>query len=123
MTTPPSIDIHAHFFPEAYLKLIAEEGGRFELRLSRSDPKGPVIQIGPLRVGPLRSAFSDLDVRRKEMDRQGVRVHALSLTYPMVYWADGDLGLRLARAMNDALAQAHTAFPDRFVGLATLPMQ
>jgi aminocarboxymuconate-semialdehyde decarboxylase len=123
VTTPPSIDIHAHFFPEAYLKLIAEEGGRFELRLSRSDPKGPVIQIGPLRVGPLRSAFSDLDVRRKEMDRQGVRVHALSLTYPMVYWADGDLGLRLARAMNDALAQAHTAFPDRFVGLATLPMQ
>lgn len=123
MTTSPSIDIHAHFFPEAYLKLIAEEGGRFELRLSRSDPKGPVIQIGPLRVGPLRSAFSDLDVRRKEMDRQGVRVHALSLTYPMVYSADGDLGLRLARAMNDALAQAHTAFPDRFVGLATLPMQ
>jgi len=123
VTTPPSIDIHAHFFPEAYLKLIAEEGGRFELRLSRSAPKAPVIQIGPLRVGPLRSAFSDLDVRRKEMDRQGVRVHALSLTYPMVYWADGDLGLRLARAMNDALAQAHTAFPDRFVGLATLPMQ
>ena len=123
MTTPPSIDIHANFFPEANHKLIAEEGGRFELRLSRSDPKGPVIQIGPLRVGPLRSAFSDLDVRRKEMDRQGVRVHALSLTYPMVYWADGDLGLRLARAMNDALAQAHTAFPDRFVGLATLPMQ
>ena len=123
MATLPSIDIHAHFFPEAYFKLIAEEGGRFGVRLSRGDPKGPVIEFGGVRTGPLRAPFSDLDLRRKEMDRQGVRVHALSLTLPMVYWADGDLGLRLARAVNDALSQAHVAFPDRFVGLATLPMQ
>ncbi|MBI2152082.1 MAG: amidohydrolase [Candidatus Rokubacteria bacterium] len=122
MTKPPAVDVHAHFFPEPYLNLIAEEGERFGVRF-RSDPKGPVIEIGPLRVGPIRPAFSDLDLRRKEMDRQGVRAHALSLTYPMVYWADGDGGLRLARVVNDALAQAHRAFPERFVGLATLPMQ
>jgi aminocarboxymuconate-semialdehyde decarboxylase len=123
VTKPPTVDIHAHFFPEAYLKLIAEAGERFGVRLSRSDPKGPAIETGALRAGPLRASFIDLDLRRKEMDRQGVRVHALSLTYPMVYWADGDLGLRLARTVNDAMAQAHTAFPARFVGLATLPMQ
>ncbi|MBI4589678.1 MAG: amidohydrolase [Candidatus Rokubacteria bacterium] len=123
MTTPPSVDIHAHFYPADYLKLIAEEGERFGVRLSRADPKGPVLETGLLRVGPLRAAFSDLDLRKREMDRQGVRVHALSLTLPMVHWADGDLGLRLARAVNDTLGQAHRAFPDRFVGLATLPMQ
>jgi aminocarboxymuconate-semialdehyde decarboxylase len=122
VTTTPAIDIHAHFYPEAYLKLIAEEGERFGVRLSRGDPKGPVIEVGAVRTGPLRQAFSDLDLRRKEMDRQGVKVHALSLTLPMVYWADGELGLRLARAFNDAVAEAHTAFPDRFVGLAALPM-
>jgi len=123
MTKPPSVDIHAHFFPEGYLNLIAHEGERFGVRISRGDPKGPVIEHGGVRSGPLRTGFIDLDARRKEMDRQGVRVHALSLTLPMVYWADGDLGLRLARTVNDAMAQAHTAFPDRFVGLATLPMQ
>jgi aminocarboxymuconate-semialdehyde decarboxylase len=124
VTKPPAVDIHAHFFPDAYLKLIAEEGARFGVRLNRENPKGPAIEMGTARLtGPLRAAFSDIDLRRKEMDRQGVRVHALSLTVPMVYWADGDLGLRLARAVNDAMAQAHTAFPDRFVGLATLPMQ
>jgi aminocarboxymuconate-semialdehyde decarboxylase len=57
------------------------------------------------------------------MDRAGVAVHALSLTAPMVYWADGALGLRLARAVNDAMAEAHVAYPDRFYGCATLPMQ
>jgi aminocarboxymuconate-semialdehyde decarboxylase len=123
VTKPPAVDIHAHFFPEGYLNLIAAEGERFGVRLSRSDPKGPVIEMGPLRAGPIRPGFSDLDLRRKEMDRQGVRIHALSLTVPMVYWADAELGLRLARAVNNALGQAHTAFPDRFVGVATLPMQ
>src|SRR5262249_36918021 len=44
-------------------------------------------------------------------------------TFPMVYFAPADVGLRLARAFNDALAEAHTAYPDRFVGLAMLPMQ
>jgi aminocarboxymuconate-semialdehyde decarboxylase len=123
VATRPSIDVHAHIFPEPYLKLIAQEGGRSGLSLSWSDPRGPVIEIGPLRVGPIRAPFSDLDLRRKEMDRQGVRVHALSLTYPMVYWADEELGLQLARTVNDAMAEAHAAFPHRFVGLATLPMQ
>ena len=123
MTKPLAVDIHAHFYPDAYFSLIAGEGERFGVRLSRSDPKGPAIEIGPARLGPFRAGFTDLEARKKEMDRQGVRVHALSLTLPMVYWADGDLGLRLARAVNDAMSQAHTAFPERFVGLATLPMQ
>ena len=125
MTAPqsPVVDIHAHYFSEPYLRAIETEGEAFGVKLNRSDPKGPAIQVGAVLGGPLRSAFWDLDVRRKEMDRQRVGIHALSLTHPMVYWADSALGLRLARLVNDALAQAHTAFPDRFVGLATLPLQ
>jgi hypothetical protein len=42
---------------------------------------------------------------------------------PMVYWADGALGLRLAKIVNNAMAEASRAHPDRFVFLATLPMQ
>jgi aminocarboxymuconate-semialdehyde decarboxylase len=120
----PTIDIHAHFYPERYLAMVAEEGPAAGVRVDRSDARGPIIWMTDgTRIGPLRTAFVDLDVRRKEMDRQGVRVHALSLTLPMVDWAGSDLGGRLARAVNDAIAQAHTAFPDRFAGLATLPMQ
>jgi aminocarboxymuconate-semialdehyde decarboxylase len=119
----PAIDIHAHYFPQEYLRVIETDGGRFGLTLDRSDPIGPAIRIGTMLGGQLIRTFYDLDLRIKEMDRIGVRVHALSLTFPMVYFADADLGTRLARVVNDALAQAHTAYPDRFVGLATLPMQ
>ncbi len=58
------------------------------------------------------------------MDAQGgVRTHALSLTQPMVYWAGETLSRRLSAEFNDAAARAHEAHPERFVGLAMLPMQ
>jgi aminocarboxymuconate-semialdehyde decarboxylase len=119
----PTVDIHAHFFPEPYLRAIETDGERFGLTLDRSDPKGPAISVGGMLGGHLRPHFYDLALRLKEMDRQGVQVHALSLTFPMTYWADPDLGAHLSRVTNEAMSRAHTAYPDRFVGLATLPMQ
>jgi aminocarboxymuconate-semialdehyde decarboxylase len=121
---PPAdaIDVHAHFFPESYLSLIEKEGAPFGLSLDRSDPRGPAIVMGATRTPPLDATYWDPDRRRRVMDRLGVRTHALSLTTPMTHFADGALGRRLAAAVNDAMAQAHRAHPERFVGCATLPM-
>ncbi|MBI4456739.1 MAG: amidohydrolase [Acidobacteria bacterium] len=123
MIRGPRIDIHAHFYPETFLQALHEEGESFGIRVRRSHPEGPVIEMKGGSLGPLKPAFIDLDRRRKEMRHQGVDVHALSLTRPMIYWADGALGLKLAQVMNDALVEAHRAFPDQFLGLAILPMQ
>ena len=117
-----TIDIHAHFVPEEYLRLIEAEGEPYAVRL-RSDPRGPLIVAGQAAIGPISTHYHDLDVRLKTMDARGVAIHALSLMPPMVYWADGALGLRLAKSVNDAMAAASRAHPDRFVALATLPMQ
>jgi len=117
-----AIDIHAHFVPEEYLRLIEAEGEPHGLRL-RPSPNGPLIVAGQVAIGPISAPYHDLGLRLKEMDGQGVAVHALSLMPPMVYWADGALGNRLARLVNDAMAGASRAHPDRFVFLATLPMQ
>ena len=123
MAAPRAVDIHAHFFPEAYLEVIQDAGAPFDARVDRSNPKGPALVIRGTRTPPLDASYWDIDRRRKAMDRAGVDVHALSLTAPMVYFADGEVGTRLARAVNDAMAEAHRAFPDRFVGCATLPLQ
>jgi len=122
-STPRTIDIHAHLFPEAYLAALEQRGPAFGIKVDRSDPAGPAIGFGPALGGVLRREFFDLEARLREMDRTKVAVHALSLTFPMVDWADADLGVELARLVNDALSAAHTAYRDRFVGLATLPMQ
>jgi aminocarboxymuconate-semialdehyde decarboxylase len=120
----PTIDTHAHYFPQSYLDLVAKKGPRVGARVEQDGRGNTFIQVGlALRTGPVVSAFIDLDERLREMDRQGVAVHILSLTQPMVYWADDDLGLELSMAFNDAISAAHKQHPDRLYGFATLPLQ
>lgn len=123
VTPPLGIDIHSHFFPEGYLRIIEMEGASVGARIDRSNPAGLSIAINGAPTFPLGPAYWDPEVRLKAMNRTGVAVQALSLTAPMVYFAGGALGRRLAQAFNDACAEVHTAHPDRFVGCATLPMQ
>jgi aminocarboxymuconate-semialdehyde decarboxylase len=120
----PTIDIHAHYFPESYIELIANRGHRVGATVTVDAQGRRFIQVGLLlRTGPITPLFIDIDARLKEMDRQGVKIHALSLTQPMVYWADDDLGMQLCIAFNDAISAAHRQHPDRLIGFACLPMQ
>ncbi len=123
---PPiqTIDTHAHYFPQSYIDLIAQHGKRCGTTVTVDDKGVTFIQVGlHLRTGPITRTFIDLDERLKIMDSQGVGMHALSLTQPMVYWADDELGVQLCVAFNDAISAAHQAHPDRLIGFACLPMQ
>ncbi len=118
-----AVDVHAHFFPEGLLHVIEREGAAFGAGVDRSDRRGPAIFVGATRTPPLEARYYDLARRLRSMDSQGVAVQALSLTVPMIYWADGKVGTALARAFNDAASAAHIAHPQRFIGCAMLPMQ
>jgi aminocarboxymuconate-semialdehyde decarboxylase len=116
-----AIDIHAHYFPQAYFDLFNSEGQRLGAEFHMTD-KGFFFKTPIESNGPLPAKFIDLKQRLADMDAQGVTVQALSLTGPMVYWADGEFSHKLAMTWNDAAVAAHQANPDRFVVLATLPM-
>ena len=87
MAQPPAVDIHAHFFPESFLRVIEEHGGPFGARVDRANPKGPAIAAGGITGPPLDATYWDLDRRVRAMDKAGVQIHALSLTTPMVHTA------------------------------------
>ena len=125
MTHPlKTIDTHTHYFPQKYIDLIAQYGKRCGTTVVTDDKGVTFIQVGlHLRTGPIVRQFIDLDERLGTMDRQGLGMHALSLTQPMVYWADDDLGMQLCQAFNDAISAAHLQHPDRFIGFACLPFQ
>jgi len=123
MAKSAGVDVHAHFFPESFIRLVEQSGASFGAGVERSDPKGPVLVVGGSRTAALEPRYWDLDLRIRSMNRQGVAVQALSLTAPMVYWADAATGARLSAAWNDAASAAHVAHPDRFVVCAMLPMQ
>lgn len=65
----------------------------------------------------------DLDERVRAMAKCGVGMQVISLTTPGVDREEPDLGVRLARVTNDAFGDIADEFPDKFVALATLPMQ
>lgn len=117
------IDVHAHWYPQAWLNLLAKLGPAHGLEWREVAGKGPQFKVGPLATGPAGPRFVDLDARIAAMDEQGVAVHALSLSQPMLYWAGRESGNRLAIGYNDELAIAHQTYPQRLVGLATLPLQ
>lgn len=120
MNGQQSIDIHAHFYPEAYLRLIAKEGEAFDAGAEVDDPDAMTLRVrGNARA--VQRRMVDVGMRVAEMDRAGVSVHALSLTSPMVDWAGERLAEALSVAYNDACAEAHAAHPERLVGLAALP--
>ena len=124
--TPPhrhrAVDIHAHYYPQVFLDLIAEHAAAYGIEYRMVEGKGPQFKIGHLLTGPVGSTFIDYDARLAAMDEQGVEIHLLSLSQPMVYWAERDLAQRLSVTYNDAIAAAHLRHPARLYGLATLPM-
>ena len=115
------VDTHAHYYPQSFLDLIAEEGKRFKADY-RITGEGLYVNSPAGNTGPLPTKIIDLKQRLADMDEQGVAAQALSLTTPMVNWADAEFSLKLARTWNDAASEAHKAYPDRLVGLMILPM-
>ena len=116
-----TIDIHAHWYPADWLRLIEKEGPAQGASLKR---EGRRYHIATGRVtNAFDESFVDLDERIAGMDRQKVDVQAMSLTTPMVYWAPPAFGLALSQCYNDAVSAAHARHPARLFGLAMLPMQ
>ena len=116
-----AVDVHAHWYPQRFLDLLGREGPSHGLEW-RDTPQGPQFGLHGVLTGPAGPRYVDLDTRLVAMDEQGVQLHALSLSQPMVYWAGRELGMKLSATFNDELARAHEHAPRRLVGLAALPM-
>jgi aminocarboxymuconate-semialdehyde decarboxylase len=118
------LDTHAHWFPPEWVELLEREGGENGAEISRNE-QGRLLMVAPgIRLRPtFAPPYVDIATRLKIMDDARVDIHALSLTSPMVYWAPAEFGLKLSQVFNDACAAAYQKYPNRFVGMAMLPMQ
>lgn len=104
------IDSHSHIFPLAYLE---------ELKRHRI-PFG----LGGEEFAVFDQMYSP-EKRLEDMDQYGVDMQLLSLGPPGIdlKGASAELTVRLARIANDAIAEVVARYPDKFAGLAALPMQ
>lgn len=79
-------------------------------------------RLAPGAVNPMELA-AEIGARRLAlMDEAGIAMQVLSNTGPGPDLVPGPEGVAMAAAMNDHLAAAVARAPDRFAGLAVLPM-
>ncbi|MGH8915215.1 MAG: amidohydrolase family protein [Acidimicrobiia bacterium] len=117
------IDIHCHREcgpAAALMKPEAERLGRVPFQFGNELTR----EVNRKQLGDIRPKMESIEVRLSDMDAMGVDVQAVSLSpYQLFHWADGDLGSRAFRMINDDLAELVRGHPDRFFALGAVPLQ
>ena len=119
-----TIDIHAHLVPKMLWQAAEAKRDWYGFRHEPGEGLGSFVGNGK------RTQFSSPKVRLtpeerlKDMDAQGVDVHVISIHTPFFgYHLDPAQGRQLAREVNDEISAMARQWPQRFAGLATLPVQ
>ncbi len=121
---PFRVDFHAH--------IIARDFPNFAEKYS--DSRFPIVKHQPdgsaemyRNDKPFRTIFAnawDSQTRLAEMDEEGIDVQVLSpIPVTFTYWAKPNACLELSQFQNDHIATVTAEYPDRFVGLGTVPLQ
>ena len=117
-------DVHAHCAPNGLLELFSREGDRYGTELVDTDRGRAVRFAGGVTTPPLRDDFDDVARRLASMDAARVDVQLISSWIDLTaYSLPSEVGRRYARMFNELLAGTVAEHPDRFRGLATVPLQ
>lgn len=118
-------DVHMHWYPREFVDLMIKEGPAHGAVMGYDKKGNPVVESVPgcTQKSTMRKTMTNFDDIIRDMDNRKVHTYALSMTNPLVYWADPGFGLELCMAHNDACVEAHRKYPDRFYGTIVLPMQ
>ncbi|HVE51224.1 MAG TPA: amidohydrolase family protein [Casimicrobiaceae bacterium] len=118
----PVIDVHTHVLTEEWFSLLQAHGApRYSVKPVAGGLRAIHLDGAPFMT-PVPAMF-DYDMRLRTMNECGVDVCIVSLTCPNVFWGGPDVSLKSARIMNDDMAAAQTAHPDRLRWFASLPWQ
>ena len=106
------------------MELLRKESPKVAPRMTAIDANSFVLEIAGTPYRPFPRGGFDIEHRFADMDAAEVDVQVLSAT-PQSYLYDQETSLALACAtiQNDQIAKLVAAHPDRFLGIATLPMQ
>jgi aminocarboxymuconate-semialdehyde decarboxylase len=124
-----AIDIHFHIVPPMFVDLVRRQ----ELREIVDVARAPDVDRLTFRPPPGIVVEPDTAIRPRlfeprlildALDQRGLDAAAVSPPPEFfLYWAPPALGALIARTYNDGVAELQRVYPDRFLPLATLPMQ
>ena len=117
------IDVHSHVIPKRMIDGITRSPREFGARVE-GDAQARHVVHEQGYVYPLFAEFHDAEAKLESMDRKGIDISVISPAPPMFYyWAPADLAEKVARLVNDGIADMVAAKPSRLRGMATIPLQ
>lgn len=120
---PRVVDAHSHVIPPTLVEAMRTGSAPDGITLAEVDGRPWVVHRQGYRY-PLLPGFHDVGAKLATMDADGVTLSVLSPAPPLfLYWVEAAEAVAAARQVNDAVAAMVAEAPDRFAGLATLPMQ
>ena len=119
-----TIDIHTHILPEHIPNFKERFGYGGFIRLEHHKPCCARMMVDNRFFREIQDNCWSAETRIKECNHHRVDVQVLS-TVPVMfsYWAKPLDALAVSEFLNDHIAEVVRDYPDRFVGLGTVPMQ
>jgi predicted TIM-barrel fold metal-dependent hydrolase len=113
------IDCQSHVFPPAYAELLTRSRGM--LRAASEQGQYTIDYAGLHQAQLVLDAYAPA-AKLRAMDAAKIDFAVLSVNMPGPEWLDEDLAILGARCCNDYVAEQCALHPDRFAGLACLPL-
>ncbi|HEX2257002.1 MAG TPA: amidohydrolase family protein [Afifellaceae bacterium] len=119
----PVIDIHAHILEPETIRLLQNEIGAAAPKLTPIDDESSLIEVAGRAFKPFPRGAWDLERRLADMESCGFDRQVVSVCpQTFLYDQEPEVTLAVSRIQNEQIA-ALAASSDRFLGLATAPMQ
>jgi aminocarboxymuconate-semialdehyde decarboxylase len=121
---PRTIDTHTHVLADDTIRILQKEIPRLGLQLAPYDADNAVLKVAGVKYRPFPRGGHDIERRLADMDATEVDMHVLSVSpQTWLYGQEASIGAAAAAIQNDEIARLVKEKPDRFTGIATLPMQ
>jgi aminocarboxymuconate-semialdehyde decarboxylase len=118
----PVIDVHTHMLTNEWVVLLEQHGGpRYTLKSVAGGLRAIHLDGAPFMT-PVPPMF-DWELRIANMNKARVDIAITSLSCPNCYWGSAEVSLKASRVMNDDMAKAQRAWPERIRWFASLPWQ
>jgi aminocarboxymuconate-semialdehyde decarboxylase len=124
MNAPRTLDVHTHVLTEETIGLIRKECPSLAPRLTPIDADFAVLEIAGTAYRPFPRGGWDIERRLADMTAAEVDVQILSAPpQAYLYGKEPKVAAACAAIQNNQIARLVAGLPDRFLGIATLPMQ
>ncbi len=119
-----TIDTHTHIIPKHIPDFVNKFGYGDFIKLEHHEKGKAWMMQGEKRFREIKENCWDAEVRIKEMEQHKADMQVIcAIPVMFSYWAKANDCLEVSKFLNDDIATTVNNYSDKFIGLATVPMQ